>query len=321
MRVVPRWPWRARVRGPGGRDRWDRLDAGDLTHTSSMAPVFTGGTGRSGTTIAAKLIGAHPSRRWIMNETKFLSEADGLCDLVEDRVSIKRFEERLLTRWFQRKASHGLFRLMDRSTLESALPGLRAGLARDPYAAARAFAHRLFDPIAEASGAAGWIETTPANVLVAPTLLRIFPDMRLVHCVRDGRDAACSVVPLGWGPGDLGEALDWWATRLERGFAACDGLPDDRVLVVQLEDLVVRDRERQYARLLAFLGIDDHPAMRAFFEQKVSAEGAHLGRWLRDVPPDRLPEFEAHYRRLVEPMIERGRPYAQQEPSEVAAAR
>jgi hypothetical protein len=56
-------------------------------------------------------------------------------------------------------------------------------------------------------------------------------------------------------------------------------VPEDRLLVVLLEDLVGADRERGYAELLAFLGLEDEEGTRAFFDAEMTPETAHLGRW------------------------------------------
>jgi hypothetical protein len=133
--------------------------------------------------------------------------------------------------------------------------------------------------------------------------------MRLVHSIRDGRDVACSIVPLHWGPTDVDDGLDWWATKVERGFAACDSLPGDRLLVMQMEELVERDREREYRRLLAFFGLQDDPSTHAYFDSDITPEKAHIGRWRHDVPPERQAAFDAHYHRLADELIQRGRPY------------
>ena len=275
-------------------------------------PVFVGGTGRSGTTIVARLLGAHPALHMIPIEVRFIVEAGGLCDVVASGASVREFRRRMLGRWFRREArdgtSRGLHKLVDRERLEAELRVFERGLRSDPWQAGGNLVHRLLDPLAVATGARGWIEMTPPNARVAPALLRLFPDMQLVHSVRDGRDVACSVTPLIWGPNDADEALDWWAEQLEQAFAACGSLPPDRVLTVRMEDLVVHEREREYARLLAFLGLDDDPAMRAFFASGVTAERAHIGRWADQVPPERRPAFEAHHRRLVADLRANGRP-------------
>lgn len=277
-----------------------------------IRPVFVGGTGRSGTTVTARLLGAHPSCHTIPIEVRFITDHGGLGDLVEGRTTIEAFERKLRRHWFHRQSSNGeergLYRVLDRAAIEDALPILHEGLARDPWQVAGIFVHAMLDPIAVADGADRWVEMTPHNVRAAPAILRMFPDMKLIHSIRDGRDVACSVAPLGWGPPTPEAALDWWAASLESAFRACDQLPVDQVLMVHLEDLVERDRETQLARLCAFVGLDIDPAMRAYFDSDVTAGRAHVGRWRGDIPSDRLPEFEAQYDALVERLRARGRP-------------
>jgi hypothetical protein len=271
--------------------------------------LFVGGTSRSGSSITARLIGDHPAYARIPIETKFLTAPGGLCDLADRRTGYREFEAKILGRWFYSGPGRGLHVMTDKATLEAGLSILRQGLASDPWTASRRFTHALFDPIADAANAPGWVEKHPPNVRKAHLLIRMFPNMRLVHVVRDGRDVVCSVLTFDWGASELSEGLDWWAERLERGFAACERLPRGRVHVVQMEDLVSRDRDREYGRLLAFLELEDDPAMHARFVEGVTEEKAHMGRWRHDVPAELLPSFEAHHERLAAELWKRQRPY------------
>jgi hypothetical protein len=299
-----RLPRFGRWRGAKGAPEGD----GEQAMLPRMKPVFVGGTGRSGTSVTARLIGSHQDYFMLPTEVRFIAAKGGLCDLVEGHTDLRRFESFLMGKWFQRDEG-GLHRFTDRANLEAVFRRHRAGLKSDPRAAAAAFTHDLLDPIAAARGATSWVEMTPPNVMKAPMLLQLFPEMRLVHSVRDGRDVACSVVPLRWGPTDIDEALDWWAGKVERGFAACDRLPDARLLVMQMESLVEWDRDREYARLLSFLDLPDDAGMRGYFSSHVTPQRAHIGRWRDDVPAERLAAFEAHHHRLAEELLERGRPY------------
>jgi hypothetical protein len=289
--------------------RWRSRGAAHPDDPEDLNVLFLGSTARSGTSVTARVLGMHPAYARIPIETKLISSPGGLCDLVRDRTTFRAFESRVRGWWFDRDPERGLHLIMDRDALDAALPVLRAGLRTDPWRAARVFIHTLFDPIAVAAGKPGWIEKFPANVRQAEVLYRIFPNMRLVHVVRDGRDVAASVVGFEWGPNEYDQALEWWARRLEAGFAACDRIPPERVHVVQVEDLIARNREHEYRRLLDFLGLDDDPAMRAFFSERVTAEKLHTGRWRHEVPAARVAAFDAHHDRLARQLLRRGRPY------------
>ena len=62
---------------------------------------------------------------------------------------------------------------------------------------------------------------------------------------------------------------------------------------------MVDDRAGEYDRLLAFLGLADDAAVRTYFDERVTADRAHIGRWRTDVPADRLAAFEARYETLA----------------------
>ena len=45
-------------------------------------PLFVGGTGRSGTTVVARILGSHPDTYMIPIEVRLIVDDDALCDLV-----------------------------------------------------------------------------------------------------------------------------------------------------------------------------------------------------------------------------------------------
>ena len=222
---------------------------------------------------------------------------------------MRRFEDQLLGPWWQRRGeSNGLSQDHRARRCRRRVEGAaRRGGFTEPSRPLAPSTHRLLDPLALAHGAQAGVESEPSNAEVAGTLIRIFRDIHIIHSVRDGRDVACSIVPLHWGPTDVDDGLDWWAARVEEAFAACETLPDDQLLVLQMEDLIDRDRDASYERLLSYLGIDDDPAMRAYFASDVTAEKAHIGHWREDVPEDRRVEFDAHFQRLATALVARGR--------------
>src|SRR5699024_12788194 len=95
------------------------------------------------------------------------------------------------------------------------------------------------------------------NANRAAALCRMFPDDRLVHVVRDGRDVAASVARRSWGPNDILSALTWWGNQVRAIDRSMRQADQQRVRTVRLEALVVGQREQQYAELLEFCGLAD----------------------------------------------------------------
>jgi hypothetical protein len=261
-----------------------------------------GGTGRSGTTIVARVLGADPEAVMIPIEARFVVDPGGLCDLVAGKVRIDRFEQWMYGRWWYRErtdgTSRGVHSIVERDVLDDAIQQLRDELESDRRAAAKAFVHRLFDPVATRANAARWIEMTPPNVLRGNELVDIMGDStRLVHSMRDGRDVAASVANMGWGPNDPFEALEWWFERMKLAHEGCSELGPTQLIVVQLEDLVARDREATLQRLARFAGSEPGRLQR-YLDRMVTADRAHIGRWTDAVEPSDRPRFDARYDEL-----------------------
>ncbi len=300
--------------------RWDlRFGAkADLGPEADLAlpPLFVGGTGRSGTTIVGKVLGAHPDYHMIPFEIRFLTDPGGLIDLVESRTGFLGFAWRLQHRWNVAGGRSRGKKLITPERQRAALIELRRGLSRDRGQAAVRFVHRVLDPVAQEAGAKGWIEMTPPNVQVAPSIARLWPRSKLAHAVRDGRDVACSVAPLTWGPDTPMEALRWWAEHLDAAFTSCAAAPDGYVRTVRLESLLGPERDAALEALLAFAGLEVTPEVRAFFDRNVTMDKANLGRWRQDVPPADVPAFVALHDQLAAGLIANGWPY---EPYEAPA--
>ena len=272
--------------------------------SSGLDIVFIGGTGRSGTHALAHLLGRHSDLADVPIEARFHCNKRGMPDLLDGRITVAAYLAKLRGFWWHRVRvdgrPRGLYNLMREAEFEAALERFAAAWEDDPVAGCRGLFCDLLGPIAERRGKPGLIEMSSHNVRAAQTLLRLFPEARFVHALRDGRDSAASVAGKTWGPRRVGAAIGWWADRLR---AIEDGasfsIPAERFHVVLLEDLVGWERERTYADLLGFLGIDDEPAMRAVFDSGMTAEKAHLGRWRRELSPPGRALVQRRYERTV----------------------
>ena len=306
---------------PAGR-RDDRL----------AEPFFSGGSGRSGTTIVGKLLSRHPQVALnVPVEAKFLTGRYGLCDVVDARLAARHdslrdwlvssrlvhgnvsvFERHLRGQWFRQVygdgVARGLCQGIDRPALDAALRGFRRRLRADPAGAAARLAHDLLDPPAKRLGKPRWIDTTPRNAWRADSLVRIFPDLRIVHMVRDGRDVAASVSTRYWGPDDVDDALGMWETRLMRIGRSLAEVPPSQVLTVQFEDLVVRRRTETVERLLDFLGLEPHGGVRAYLARQMPPARGNVGRWARDLDAGQQRDVTRRYEAALERLAAAGVP-------------
>ncbi len=280
--------------------------------------VFVGGTGRSGTHILGSLLGRHSRYRNVPIESRFHCNKKGFPDLLEGRVTLHGFLDKLRNFWWHRVRvdgqPRGLYNVVRHKTFESAVEEFEPAFGRDPVAACRALFIDLLWPMADADGKPGLVEMSSHNIRQAPTLRRLFPEARFVHTVRDGRDAASSVATKTWGPDNVIDGIDWWADRLRRIDVGVRGeedgadysLPAERLHVVVLDDLVHVDREAAYASLLGFLGVEDEAAIRGFFDGEMSPSTAHKGRWAEGLGPIARRRVLRRYERTLEQLRAEG---------------
>ena len=108
---------------------------------------------------------------------------------------------------------------------------------------------------------------------------------------------------------------------LDEAFAACAEAPEGFVDTVRMESLLGTDRDAELAGLLDFVGLDETPAVRAFFDERATMTRANLGRWRRDVPPGQVPGFLALHAELAAGLVAKGYPYVPyDEPAELPLA-
>ena len=293
---------------------------------SEPTAIFSGGTGRSGTTIVAKLLRCHPQIRASRPlEVRCITDSAGLLDLcvgvrpsAPARVRLLatyppalmwEFERRMRGRWWRRTNrlgnASGLHRGIDEVQRDKLIRELRVTLRRDRLAAGREFVENL----ARAQGLVDeryWIDTSPPNAANADLLHALMPDARFVHMVRDGRDTMASVLQESWGPNDPQAAARWWAERVMAAHRALTNVPKHLVRTVQLEALVVSDRQQQYEGLLGFLGLPDRRRMRTYFAERMPAERSRPGAWRERVADPRA--VDSAYQAAAEQLVAAGIP-------------
>lgn len=157
------------------------------------------------------------------------------------------------------------------------------------------------------------VEQTPETAFLLPAVAQAFPEAVLVHAVRDGRDAVCSLLEQGWlaaGRADSDDAFQpygasarfWVEPGREAEFAAASEARRAawawRRYVAAVVESPVAVHEVRYERLAAERTADDlaaalgapaEPLARALGK----AHAASIGRYERDLTHEQLDEVEA----------------------------
>jgi len=273
-------------------------------------PVFVGGTGRSGTTIAGRLLGHHRDLRATNpRELRFISSRGGVADAYAGLVAPEQVVEALWEHWFVRVkpsgARSGLFRRLDEEQMRQACAEYVEAFATDAYAASRHFAETIVssgkwaDPRIRAEGRSRWVDTTPANARAADRVLALFPEGVVIHMMRDGRDVAASFVSKPFGPGEVFEGLAAWRDRMLEAHRAEQACPPGRFHRVDLHALSVTDRDATLAALLEAIGVRPDRRMREWFDANVLPQQAHIGRWRRDYDDATAARIDARYSEIL----------------------
>lgn len=241
--------------------------------TTSSTPVFIGGSPRSGTTLLLRMLGRHPG-------VEAYYESKIVCSLIE-------WLEGTVFNPFDRDNPYD-FRLHEYFDRDQIYRSFGSALGR------------LFGERPAAAGKVLWVEKTPRNALHVDSLLRMLPESKFVHMVRDGRDVAVSMPKLEDAPRTVPECARLWAGYVSAGRSACRRHPQCAI-EVRYEDLV-RSPQEVMPSVCKHLCIEVMPEMLDIDTLKVSlfeenwgpgaTPATPIGRWKRypDFPKEAFKE-------------------------------
>lgn len=285
--------------------------------------IFTGGSGRSGTTIVGKMLGRHPDVQIaIPLEIKFLTSGNGLLDLVENRRfhrndkplikkdgNYRKFEKSILDKWWIRdlkaNGKTGLHLGIEREQLEELLSQLRVDLGTDRERASGEFFRKFVNLQLAQQNRSRWVDTTPTNLMRSSAISKLLPGSKFIHMLRDGRDVACSVVREKWGPNEHFEALEWWRDRL---LTVLDESKKNSssILHVWLEELIHYERDQTFQRIIDFVELSESAKMYSYFNEEMQPKSAHSQRWKSEIQDTK--KFSARYEEILEELVSKGLP-------------
>jgi len=168
------------------------------------------------------------------------------------------------------------------------------------FEAIRDFADRVFDENLERLGrdARYLVERTPWHVYDLELIGGVYPDARVIHIIRDGRDVARSLLSQGWGPTRMEEAAEEWRSSVTAGRFRGRSL-GNRYLEVRYEDLL-ESPGPSILRIYGWLGLDiDCELMKRVFEEAASefnvdpkSPGVARGKWRSALSASDLATFD-----------------------------
>jgi len=285
--------------------------------SNSERPVLVGGTGRSGSTIVGHLLDHHPELTLTRPmEVRFITGNDGIADALavatrkpgsaKAESAARLAVSRLLERWFERAPDVGLHTSIDRNELVDLCDLYLERSETDPLGAAKSITRDIMAKVAGALGADRWVDTTPANARKADRLEPIYPESTVIVVNRDGRDVSASFVHQTFGPDDVFDALDQWEQRMLRIHNAAMNSRPERIVQVDLVDLVHKARGETVEQICAAIDVPVDSGMLEWFDANITPAGAHGGRWRRDFDADTVARIDDAYLSICERLLGAG---------------
>jgi hypothetical protein len=265
----------------------------EKTSRQTLRPVFIGGCGRSGTTLLGSMLGTH-SHCLATPESKFNLTVFRNCIQDNGEVDAVAALGRIKEHW-----SFKIWGIDLDSTPVS---------EQNVWTSYSELMEWLVKKYGSKVGKAQpkiWVDHTPGNVTYAATLLRLFPQAKIIHLIRDGRAAASSVIKLDWGPNTVTKASRWWMEKVAYGLAAESFFGPERVKQVRYENLIL-EPEAILKEICAFLQLEYQPEMvngsgfrvpqytsrqHTLVGQKPNVE--RLQAWQKELPPRQIEIFES----------------------------
>jgi hypothetical protein len=258
-----------------------KVSAGDRPTTRS-SPFFVTGFQRSGTTLLRMMLDSHPKVAIPLDTTGLWARTEGRLGefgSLEEEGNRRRLVESLLVEERIR-----LWRV------PLSVDDVVSAISRPGYPGVIEGFHLAY---ARSKGKTRWGDKDPGNMLRLASVLEWFPDARIVHIVRDGRDACQSLLKQSFGGDDLLRCAEQW--REQVGWVRQIGriLGAQRYHELRYEDLVEHP-ESVLRTLASFLDLDWSPSMLEYHrrvDESVPEEKRHIWPLL-----DRPPQVSARYR-------------------------
>jgi hypothetical protein len=238
------------------------------------APIFIVGCPRSGTGLVRNLLRSHPNLSFPRESHFIVPFYRAYGDPRTEREAIDLATRILATYWIRR---------------------WRLDVGPERFGGFRSFREvtsLLFELYAQREGKPRWGDKTPHYVTGIATLVELFPDARVIHIVRDGRDVALSWLDTQLEPGNLYTAAVEWRARVTAGRLAGSRLPRQNYLEVQYET-VLSDLPAAMRTICEFVGEPYTDAVLIPNPPPVEPDVKFYGVSLTEVVPGNIGKWKA----------------------------
>ena len=217
---------------------------------NSSNPIFIVGSSRSGTTLLAAMLNAHPNI------------ACGPESQLLKKLKPQTLKNILNDPSWPSKAVRAL------SEIEIAKTPIISAFDITPKELEQCLSERpaeissLFEAIAgvyaKKRGKPRWAEKTPRHLLYLPTIRKAFPNAQIIRIVRDPRDSALSMRKLPWSSNEYLPNLYLWCEWYE---ASDDFFKHDKHSTTISYEALVESPEENMRALCTFIGEEFAPSM------------------------------------------------------------
>ncbi|HIK31041.1 MAG TPA: sulfotransferase [Oscillatoriales cyanobacterium M59_W2019_021] len=234
-------------------------------------PIFLVGAERSGTTMLRLMLSHHPEIAWC-NEFEYSVD---LISQTQEFPQLDLYYDWLETHRIFRNTGFQIDKTLDYPQLVNSF--LHQKKEQTEKAIVGATVHRHFDK-----------------------LLKIWPNARFIHIVRDPRDVARSCIGMGWA-GNVWTGIERWleAERLWDNLAR--HIPAERRIEVQYEALIAEPTEI-LSRLSDFIGVAYNDAMLSYPETTTFSypDPKLIYQWRRKMSDSEVQLVESQVGELLE---------------------
>ena len=248
-------------------------------------PLFIVGCPRSGTTLMLRLIrdyldfgfgrddGRFVRFKHLLDRYGDLSHPENFGRLIQDIFADDDFRQRF----------EGL-------VLDS--EKIRAALERPIYSE---IVRHIYATFALMQGKSRWGGKTPCYVFHMDELLDLFPDVKFIHVVRDGRDVALSLFRMPWGaPRNCYIAAKYWKERVDAAQTYGHSLGEERYMEIKYEHLLT-DSVSVFQKLLGFVCFEgDHDQVIKRFRERAptTIRQDNFNKWKTGLSASEIQVFE-----------------------------